>query len=202
MDCPQSRDLISLRIDGRTTTTEDRLLDAHVAGCSECAEHERRAWTLHRSLRLRPAAPMPDLTEEILARARPPRRQRLTWLRLALGWIGVLGIVQALPDLVLGHDVGEPVHLARHIGALTIALFVGFLYAAWRPHRAFGLLPIAVALAAAMSLGAIVDIIAGNVGAFAELSAHLIDLAGVAFLWLLAGSPRPRRTTSRLVTPA
>jgi predicted anti-sigma-YlaC factor YlaD len=200
MDCPQSRDLISLRIDGRTTATEDRLLDAHVASCASCEDHERRAWTLHRSIRLRPADPVPDLTEQILARARPPRRQRLTWLRLALGWVGVLGIVQALPDLVLGHDAGEPVHLARHLGALTIALFVGFLYAAWRPHRAFGLLPIAFALAASMSLGAIVDIIAGNVGAFGELSAHLIDLAGVAFLWLLAGSPRPRRTSSRLVT--
>ena len=165
MDCAQIRDHISARVDGRTTATEDRLLDAHLAVCADCADHERRTWTLHRSLRLRPADLVPDLTEQIRARARPPRSQRLTWLRLALGWIGLIGIVQALPDLLLGHDAGESVHIARHIGALTIALFVGFLYAAWRPHRAFGLLPIAIALAAAMSLGAIVYIIAGNVGA-------------------------------------
>ncbi len=34
--------------------------------------------------------------------------------------------------------------LARHLGAFGVALSIGLLYVAWRPHRAYGMLPFAV----------------------------------------------------------
>ncbi len=167
-------------------------MEHHVSSCPDCAEQWERMAALDRTVRVRPADPIPDLTEAILARARPPRTRNLAWLRVSLAWIGVLGMAQATPYLILGHDAGASVHVARHVGALTIALFIGFLYAAWRPERAFGLLPVAIALALGMMIGSAVDIGQGIVTFEGELTAHFADLAGVVLLWFLAGAPRPR----------
>jgi predicted anti-sigma-YlaC factor YlaD len=192
MNCRDAIDLISADLDGRAAPSEVRLLELHTASCPSCRDHQRRALMLDRSVRVRSAEPIPDLTDAILARARPPQARRLTWLRVSLAWIGVLGVAQAVPNLVLGHDAGASTHVARHVGALTVALFVGFVYVAWRPQRAFGLLPIAVSLAVFMAGASIVDVSQGLVSAPGELGAHSIDVAGVLLLWLLAGAPKPR----------
>ena len=202
MNCPDAIELISADLDGRAAPSEVRLMELHVASCDRCREHQRRALALDRSVRVRPAEPIPDLTDGILARARPPRARRLPWLRVSLAWIGLLGVAQAIPNLVLGHDAGASTHVARHVGAMTVALFVGFIYVAWRPQRAFGLLPIAVSLAVAMMAASIVDVSQGLVSAPGELGAHSIDLAGVALLWFLAGSPKPRLPHFRLTRAA
>jgi hypothetical protein len=101
--------------------------------------------------------------------------------------VALTQLVVALPAL-LGHDTGTTVHLARHIGALTAALAIGYLYAAWRPIRAFGLLPIAAALAATMLFTASLDVIQGRVGVAGEAS-HVLDFAALVLLWMLAGRP-------------
>jgi predicted anti-sigma-YlaC factor YlaD len=192
MDCPDVIELISAHLDRRAAPSEVRLMEIHIATCEPCGRYWRAAAALERSVRVRPAEPIPDLTGSILARARPPRARHLAWLRVSLAWIGLLGVAQAVPNLVLGHDAGATTHVARHVGALTIALFIGFVYAAWRPERAFGLLPVAVALAVAMICASIVDISQGLVSAPGELAAHSIDIAGVTLLWFLAGTPKPR----------
>ena len=48
----------------------------------------------------------------------------------------------AVPALIFGSDAGLPVHTARHLGSFDVALAVGFLFAAWRPSRIPGLLPV------------------------------------------------------------
>jgi predicted anti-sigma-YlaC factor YlaD len=192
MNCPDALELVSAHLDGRAAPSEVRLMELHLATCEQCSDHWRRAVALDRSVRVRPAEPIPDLTMAILARARPPRARHLTWSRVSLAWIAVLGMAQAVPNLVLGHDAGASTHVARHVGALTIALFIGFAYAAWRPERAFGLLPVAGALAVAMIGASIVDVSQGLVSASGEITAHSIDIAGVALLWFLAGTPKPR----------
>jgi len=118
-----------------------------------------------------------------------------------MAWVGIAGIARSVPQLFVGLGDDAVEHLSRHVGALNLALFAGFLIVAWRPHRAYALLPVAGVLVAAMALGATVDIAAGTVRALPELSAHLIDVAGVAFLWLLAGSPRPWRRRWVVTTP-
>ena len=62
----------------------------------------------------------------------------------------VAQIAVAIPALVFGSDAGLPVHAARHIGSFDVALGVGFLYAAWKPSRIPGLLPVVVALVACL----------------------------------------------------
>ena len=197
MDCATSRELISARIDGETGVDEEHRLALHLSGCPRCRTEDERALALHRMVRLRSAELIPDHTEAILARAGVARLGRRQWVRFSLAAVGVIGIVDALPDLLLGHEHGVPTHVARHIGALTVAMFMGFLYAAWRPHRAMGLLPVAAALAVTMVVSALVDVSGGAAHVLAE-SAHLIDVAGVVLLWMLAGAPHPRWVSARL----
>jgi hypothetical protein len=107
-------------------------------------------------------------------------------------------VVLAVPAL-LGHDSGASIHLARHIGALSAALALGYLYAAWRPVRAYGLLPIAAALAAMTTFTALLDVTDGRVAALGEAT-HVLDLAALVLLWLVAGRPWlfRRRRSARL----
>jgi predicted anti-sigma-YlaC factor YlaD len=89
-----------------------------------------------------------------------------------------------LPDFLFG-DGGAPLHLARELGSFDLALAVGFLFTAWRPIRAYGLLPLAAALAAGMALTSAVDVAEGRAAALSE-SAHQLELLGVVLVWQLA----------------
>ena len=201
MDCARCQELISDRLDGRTTETEERLLELHIAGCRVCDQVEHGSRALHRMVRLRTAEVVPDLTDEILARANPPIAGRLLGMRLALAWVALVGMVGAVPDLVLAREVDAASHITRHLGAMSLALFIGFLYAAWRPSRAFGLLPIALAVAVTVSLGSVIDVATGSMGGWKEVSTHAVDLVGSVLLWVLAGAPRPRIPHARDLRP-
>ena len=78
--------------------------------------------------------------------------------------------------------------LARHLGAFGVALAIGFAYVAWRPHRSFGMLPFVGALVVSMLASTGFDLADGDRSAVAE-AAHLPELAGLALLWMIAGSP-------------
>ena len=78
-------------------------------------------------------------------------------MRPALAWVAVVMFVQSVPALVLGDASGANAHMARHLGAFGAALAIGFAYAAWRPHRAFGLLPFTGALVATTVVSAVTD---------------------------------------------
>ena len=75
-------------------------------------------------------------------------------------------------------------HAARHLGSFDIAVAVGFLFAAWRPARIPGLLPVVAALVACLVASSLLDVAAGNTGALGEAH-HATDFAGLAVLWLL-----------------
>jgi predicted anti-sigma-YlaC factor YlaD len=109
--------------------------------------------------------------------------------QLALRWIlAALALVQigvAVPALFLGSDAGLPVHTARHLGSFDIAVAVGFLFAAWRPSRIPGLLPVVAALVACLVASSLLDVLAGNTGALGEAH-HATDFVGLAVLWLLS----------------
>ena len=132
--------------------------------------------------------PVPDLVERVVARARPARLGRANWMRPALAWVAVVMLVQSVPALVLGDASGANPHMARHLGAFGAALAIGFAYAAWRPHRAFGLLPFTGALVATTVVSAITDTADGSVRPLSE-STHIAELIGLVLLWMIAGSP-------------
>ena len=192
MQCSDFQEAISARLDGEASAIEPEELEAHLSRCAACRAFATRADTLTRSVRVRPAEAVPNLTAMILAKAPAPAR---LWPRYALLWVGLTQLVLALPALA-GDDRGASTHVARELGSWDIALAVGLLVVAWQPRRAAGLLPFALALAGAMALTAGLDIAAGHAPAAGE-AIHLIDVVGVGALWLAARSPahvrwRPR----------
>jgi predicted anti-sigma-YlaC factor YlaD len=203
MRCDDCREAISAQLDGEAlpagTTTGS--VAGHVATCSACAAFADDVAALHREVRVRPAEPVPDLTNVILTAVPPDARPRPVreWARYALLAVALTQLVLALPALLLGNDAGATVHVARELGSFDVAIAVGLLWAAWQPRRASGLLPMAVALAGAIALTTGVDLLQGDAGAGAEAH-HVLDLAGIVLLYSLsrppaAGADRPVRST-------
>ena len=186
--CEEFRELASAAADDELASDDERRLSTHVDECAACTAYVDRLASLTRAVRLRPAATGVDLTERILSRSRPPRLGRGGWLRPALAWIGIVIAVQSVGPLVFGELDGTPTHVARHVGASAIALAIGLLYAAWRPTRAFGLLPFVAALFGATVVATVLDTATGDRSATAE-AVHLAELVGMVLLWFVAGSP-------------
>jgi predicted anti-sigma-YlaC factor YlaD len=190
MDCTTCREAISAALDGEAAPAERAAIDDHLAGCGPCRAWSSTASHAHRLVRLRPAEPVPDLAPAILAKAHPPNAGRGEWIRTALAVVALTELVLSVPAL-FGVDAGASVHVARHVGSLSAALAVGLVYAAWKPVRAYGLLPIALALAGCLLATSLVDLANGRVDALGEAH-HVLDLVAVTLLWALAGWPLPR----------
>jgi predicted anti-sigma-YlaC factor YlaD len=197
--CADARRLASAAVDDELTPDEARRLGDHLDGCAACTRYADDLAGLTRRLRLRPVAARDDRTASILARARPPRLGRGGWMRPALAWVGLVVAAQSVGPLVLGDLDGTPTHVARHVGASALALAIGLLYAAWRPVRAFGLLPLVAALFAATVAAAVLDTVAGDRTAVAE-TIHVAELIGMVLLWLVAGSPGWERARDAIRT--
>jgi predicted anti-sigma-YlaC factor YlaD len=187
-ECDAIREILSARVDGEATVGESELADAHLGRCAACSSFAGQMHHLDRLVRVRPAEPVPNLVGSVTARVRPARLGRGGWLRPALGWVAVVMLVQSLPALLLGEAAGTSPHLARHLGAFGAALAIGFAYAAWKPHRAFGLLPFTAALVATTTVSVVADVATGSRTPIAELI-HLTELVGLVMLWMVAGSP-------------
>jgi predicted anti-sigma-YlaC factor YlaD len=203
MRCDRAREALSARLDAELADTEADALTSHLGTCAPCRAYATELDALHRVVRVRAAEPVPDLTPSIMAASadRLPRAQAkapIEWARYGLLAVGTTLLLLAMPLLAWGEEKGTPLHAARELGAFGLALAVGMVVAAWQPHRASGMLPMALALAAGLTLTAVADVIAGRAPALAE-SHHLLELVGVALLWQLArqghhqpSSPSPR----------
>jgi predicted anti-sigma-YlaC factor YlaD len=195
MHCDTARTAISARLDGEDLGVDPVELAGHVERCTACRAFARDAESMHREVRLARAPSVPDLTAPILAsigshsRPHSPHERAL---RATLAIVAGVMIVAALPALLLGDDAGLPVHAARHIGSFDLALAVGFLFAAWRPSRIPGLLPVVTALVACLVVTSVLDVLDGSTGALAELQ-HAVEVVGLAAAWLLAHPLQPRR---------
>jgi predicted anti-sigma-YlaC factor YlaD len=197
MECGLARELVSARIDDELGPDEELALDGHLVECADCTAYGEELAVFTRVLRVRPVERRPDLTGRILDRSRPPRLGRGGWLRPALAWVGVVIVAQSFGPLVFGDIDGTPTHIARHVGASALALGIGLLYAAWRPTRAFGLLPLVAALFAATAIAATLDTLTGDRAPVAE-TVHVVELVGMVLLWFVAGSPGWERTRDAL----
>jgi predicted anti-sigma-YlaC factor YlaD len=206
MECDAVREALSARLDGEPSGQPDDLVDGHLAGCRACTAWSEELATLHRMVRVRAAEPVPDLSAAIVgafhpspadrrravARSRRPvLGEAVSGTRWALFIVALTQLVLAAPAL-FGDDPGATVHVARELGSFDVALAVGLLVAAWQPARAWGLLPVAAALAAVMAATATIDLVDGRTAYLGEAH-HLLDLAGVALLWLVARDVQPGR---------
>lgn len=184
LDCSRARGIISAGIDGEATSRELDGLDEHLAGCSDCRVWEDRAHDLRRQIVLRQPLPPDGLADVVVARLSVPHVGVGEWVRYALGVVAAALIVLNAP-LLAGLGQGAD-HQSRHLGTFGVALGVGLLWAALRPERAIGLVPLAAAMAAATLVGAAIDVGAGRTGIPAE-AVHLLELVGLALLWILSG---------------
>ena len=188
MDCAGARVLVSAATDDELHRDERLRLDAHLGGCRSCRAHADAVASLTRTVRLRSAEYERDFVNRVMTRSRPERLGRGGWLRPALAWCGVLIAVQSVRPLVFAELDGAATHIARHVGASALALAIGLLYAAWRPHRAFGLLPFVGALLLTTLVSTVLDTIDGNRSALSE-AVHVVEIVGLVLLWMVAGSP-------------
>jgi len=147
-------------------------------------------------LALTPARAEADLTAVILARAGVPDVGRGEWVRALLGAISLTLLLVNMPLLITGSTAGADVHVGRHLGAFGVALAIGLGYAALRPERALGMLPLAGALGATLAATAIIDTATGTSTALSE-ARHLVELLGVVMLWVISGGRH--RLADRLV---
>ena len=198
MHCDTARNAISARLDGEELGADSAELAGHLERCPACRAFARDAQSMHRDVRLARAPEVPDLTAPILASIGADSRQHGVHeraLRVTLAIVAAVMIVAAVPALVLGDDAGLPVHAARHIGSFDLALAVGFLFAAWRPSRLPGLLPVVTALVACLVGTFVLDVLDGRTGALTEVQ-HAVEVVGLAAAWLLAHPLRPGRRAS------
>ena len=195
MDCDPYREVLSARLDGRGD--DDPGVDAHVAGCPAC-----QAWLAaveglgarvdeHRAQAVTDRSPaiLAALADELAAEERDARDESLLPWRAGLIALGVVELALALPVLLLGHEAGAGTHVAREMGSFDVALAVGFLVAAWRPARAWGMVPLVAVLAACLAVTSGVDIAEGRATFGGELL-HLTHLLGLVLLWMLAHAYR------------
>ncbi|MGB3411827.1 MAG: zf-HC2 domain-containing protein [Microthrixaceae bacterium] len=187
MNCEICRDALSAQLDAEDPGVDLTQVHAHLDLCPGCRAFAAELEEMHRVIRLHPAEPIPDLTAQVLARVATPRRFRPEWARYGLFTVAMTQLLIALPALILGSDPGASVHVARELGSWDIALSIGMLYAAWRPERAAGLLPFALALAATMVVTATLDVTTGHTSLLGE-AVHLFALVGLVLLMVLASS--------------
>ncbi len=189
--CAECREALSARMDGEEEQAPPALVDQHLAGCPACERWHTNAAVITRSIRVRPAAATPDLTERILAATTPVDRARRhpEILRWALGGAAFVQLCWALAQL-LGVDhtehlvAGAGEHLFNESTAWNLGVAIGLLAAAVRPGFARGLLPALAVFVAVLVAVSIADVIAGNVGA-ARLSSHSMVVVGLALLLLV-----------------
>lgn len=197
MRCTRFREAISARIDGEDPGLPTGEIDAHLAECPDC-----RAWAdaaASPALRF-PASPADPVAVDpaLLARLVRPTAtapahhgllSTIEW-RVVLVIIGLAQVAFAWPGGFLD-DGHASIHLAHELTAWDMGLAAGFLVVAWRPARAWGMLPLVGVLVAAMVVTSGVDLASGH-ALLGRETVHALALAGLGCVWALARrAPRP-----------
>lgn len=190
MSCEPWMEAISARADGEAATIDDRLLDGHLATCSNCRAFAEDIHRVGRVASLQQVASLPDLSGHVVRAVRAADRSSVWWvLRLGLGVVAIQVILFSAPALLLGHSQGSDEHAARHLGSFAIAYAIGLLVVALRPAKARGMLPLAAALAGCLAITAVIDISDGRTPVIAEVR-HLPEVIGLILVWILATPKR------------
>jgi predicted anti-sigma-YlaC factor YlaD len=197
MRCAEGREGLSARLDGEDPDSDPAVLEGHLAICAECRDWLDAAQRVHRRVRITPAAPVPDRTDELVAAVLRDRRRRAggarlhtSPLRLALMIVAGLQLALSIPELLGGIlDHGGGAHHARELGSFGLALAVGFAAAALRPARAQGAIPLVGVVALALAGTAFADVVQGHTAVASELP-HLLPAAGWLLLLALVRSDR------------
>jgi predicted anti-sigma-YlaC factor YlaD len=191
VECHEVQTALSARSDGEPTGVDDAAADAHVRSCASCRDFAEALDAPPPVALLHPAVD-PDLQERVVAAAGPVDRSGVWWvLRVMLALVAVGYLITAVPELLFSVDPHHG-HIAHHLGAFEAAYAVALMFVAARPAKARAMVPFTAALAIGMLVLAVVDIARGEAFPLNELS-HLLEIAGLVIVWLLAtrrGWPR------------
>ncbi len=158
-------------------------LDDHLAGCAACRGWRESAAAVTRLTRLAPAAPTPDVTAAVLARAPLPRPSawpgRLRWL---LGLVSVGQLAVGAAQLLA--PPGMAGHLSHETGAFNVALAVALMWVALKPGLAATQLPVLGSFVGVLVLAIGVDLLDGEVG-WSRLATHVPVVIGLLCTALL-----------------
>jgi predicted anti-sigma-YlaC factor YlaD len=187
MRCSRFREAVSARLDGEDPGVPGDRVDTHLATCPDCRAWAASAGSLPALTEapLDRVAPDPGVLAALLDEARPRRGAFVTvreW-RIALGAIAVVQLVTAWPGVLPGGHASA--HMAHELTSWDIGLAVGFLFLAWRPSRAWGALPLVALLVACLAGASVLDLVSGN-ALLGREAVHLLDVAGLGCLWMLA----------------
>ena len=83
------------------------------------------------------------------------------------------------------HDGHASEHLAHELTTWDLGLAVGFILLAFMPSRAWGALPVVAVLVVALVGTSVADLATGHALLGREL-VHLLEVAGLGCLWVLA----------------
>lgn len=182
MDCSRCREVLSAQLDDEAAPLETAAAEHHLASCGACRRHRDGLLRLHRSVRVAAAEAVPDLTAAILARApRPPVPTNVGVWRVGLALVAAAQLLAAVAHL--GAD-----HLARDQASWEAALAAGFAWAAWRPDRSTGLLPVTAVLTLLL-------LVNGGLAVGGSGTHHLLAPLGLALLVVATrGGARSPRT--------
>jgi predicted anti-sigma-YlaC factor YlaD len=195
MRCSSFREAFSARLDGEDPGHPDTAVDAHLGGCADCRAWVAGAAALAGIVERAPRDHV-GLDPALLSTLTAPPGERSGLLatsewRIVLALIAVAQLVVSFPGLLL-RDGHASVHLAHELTAWDMGLAAGFLVAALLPARAWGMLPLAVVLVSCMTVTSVADALSGHALLGREI-VHLLELAGLGVLWVLAlRAPRPQ----------
>jgi predicted anti-sigma-YlaC factor YlaD len=194
VDCSTCREALSARLDGEDEGVPTDQVDAHLETCASCQEWHEASTALTRTLRVRPATPVPDLTAAILDAAPPitPSAPRGWLLRTLLGGVAIaqltLGLAQVLGTSTSVHGSRttgvDSSHLFNESTAWNLALGLGLLWTALRPTATAGMLPVTAAFVAVLIPYSTSDLINGTATASRVLT-HSLLVAALALLALV-----------------
>ncbi|MGW4215276.1 zf-HC2 domain-containing protein [Lentzea sp. NPDC004789] len=201
MECYICREALSARLDGEAEGVPADQVDAHLESCASCRKWHDNAAALTRTLRVRPATPVPDLTASILGSAPPvtppvPRgwlpRGLLVGVAVAQLTLGVAQVLGVGTSAHSGHTAGvDSSHLFNESTAWNLALGLGLLWTALRPAATSGTLPVTAAFVAVLIPYSASDLLSGTATATRVLS-HSLLLIGLVLLVLVHFTqPRP-----------
>jgi predicted anti-sigma-YlaC factor YlaD len=182
--CGEIRESISASLDGEAPRLAPAEIEMHLAGCDACRRWREAAHEVTRQYRLQAAhapEPAPAALRSAAVANMPHRRSWvLVVARVALAAVGVAQVI-ITGKLLLAGDIDS----FRDLGALGVALGVGYLVASVRPYRAIGMRPI-VATAALLLVGSAGLDLVRHRTTLPDESPHLIAVAGWLLIMFLA----------------
>jgi hypothetical protein len=178
MSCASCIEVLSAARDGEASTAEHDLARTHCETCAPCAAFADALATVDLTV----TEAVPDLAPAVLAavlpQPAPAEDDALLW-RWGLVFVAVAQIVSAAVHL-------DGAHVARDQAAWEAALAAGFAWAAWKPARATGLLPLTAVLSVLLLVNSGLTDGAGGLH-------HLLAPVGAVFLVLATRGLRPGR---------